>query len=772
MPLTDRRAMVILAAILVALFADVLFLGTNFYARDVSRFYIPATWIIQSVISTGHLPLWNAFWGAGQPLAANPGYGAFYPGRLLLLFLSYGMAFKVELIAQYAIAAAGMYALVRSLGARSAAALFGAVSYAFGGLLASYSNLVPFLESTAVLPWIALFVRRFLIRRRRADFAGAVIFLGVLLLAADQSMILQTGAMAAGYAAWRGWRELRSRGAVRAVALIGLVVIASTLVALVQIAPALDLMRDTPRGRSMTYEHVTLWSLSPLRPVESLFPDFFGRFAADRTVYWGTRFVKGFPLPFAFSLYPGLAATLLALAGLGRRIRGWAFIGVGATVSFLIALGRNGFVFPLLYAIGLRSLRYPEKFITTAVFLLTLLAALAWDRLFEDDGLRRLTARFAVGTAFMAAAVLITSLTTAYPRLFAFVFANASPAFVAASRTGWAIAAVTSATLAVILVVPLQADVRAILLALFVAVDVLSRFGGLVPRIDPDYYAPPPAATALAAAGQPVRLYNDLEWRRSLGRSQQPRIGGIASQWSVRNGLLPEMPSIWGIESAIEPDITESYLTTTTDFTRLFISLRSFGRSDRTDLMLHMAGVTHVAAERRVDPASIRTESDLRTFMPVRIIPLPAERYYFADSLVHAPSVEAIRDVLLGSSVLSPRAAFVPFAPFHPAPGRVIAARESANAVDLDVTAAGPSFLVVAITGHRYWQAAIDGRPTAIEPSNLAFQGVVVPGGRHHVAFRYSNPVVATSMLVSTISILAIAVIALSDRFRRRHGTP
>ena len=43
---------------------------------------------------------------------------------------------------------------------------------------------------------------------------------------------------------------------------------------------------------------------------------------------------------------------------------------------YAVAIGRHGPLYRLLYTLGLRSLRYPEKFILTATFLLTVFAAI------------------------------------------------------------------------------------------------------------------------------------------------------------------------------------------------------------------------------------------------------------------------------------------------------------------------------------------------------------------------------------------------------------
>jgi uncharacterized membrane protein YfhO len=92
---------------------------------------------------------------------------------------------------------------------------------------------------------------------------------------------------------------------------------------------------------------------------------------------------------------------------------------------------------------------------------------------------------------------------------------------------------------------------------------------------------------------------------------------------------------------------------------------------------------------------------------------------------------------------------------FTPAPAVITNVAESSHSADIDVDASGRSFLVATITRHKYWRATIDGQPAPLLPANIAYQGVVVPPGRHHIALRYWNPVVAFSAVISALSLLA-----------------
>src|SRR5262249_57463917 len=82
-------------------------------------------------------------------------------------------------------------------------AAFGAVSFALGGVALSFSNLPTVLAGLVWYPWLALFGRRLLNRPTLRDFALSTLVLGVIVLAGEQAIILQAGALLGAYALTR-----------------------------------------------------------------------------------------------------------------------------------------------------------------------------------------------------------------------------------------------------------------------------------------------------------------------------------------------------------------------------------------------------------------------------------------------------------------------------------------------------------------------------------------------------------------------------------------
>jgi hypothetical protein len=70
--------------------------------------------------------------------------------------------------------------------------------------------------------------------------------------------------------------------------------------------------------------------------------------------------------------------------------------------------------------------------------------------------------------------------------------------------------------------------------------------------------------------------------------------------------------------------------------------------------------------------------------------------------------------------------------------GRVIVEHQSNGTLSVDTNTAGPAFLVIAESFYPGWEARIDGAPTKILRTNVAFQGVRIPLGTHRVLFSFA----------------------------------
>ena len=78
----------------------------------------------------------------------------------------------------------------------------------------------------------------------------------------------------------------------------------------------------------------------------------------------------------------------------------------------------------------------------------------------------------------------------------------------------------------------------------------------------------------------------------------------------------------------------------------------------------------------------------------------------------------------------------------------------------------GKNFLVMSVTPHKYWRITIDGKRVEPVVTNIGYQGIIVPAGKHRVEMRYRNDLAAGGAKIS----IGAAVLLLAGAFlpRRR----
>jgi hypothetical protein len=761
----DGLAICGLLVLVTVFFLDILAGGLNLYLRDVARTYYPYRHALRTILRAGDFPYWNPLDSAGQPLAANPAYEAFYPPQWLMATGDFRTMFHVVVVLHYPLAAIGMFLLARSLGLSRRASLFAGFTWALGGLLLSLGILFPFLFSAAWLPWVACAFRELLRKAGLARLAFSALTLGMLLLAADVSMILQAGALLAAYAVYYGWKHREWARALRSLALTLLL---ATLIGAAQLFPAMDHQRDSGRSRPLGQSIATWWSMPPVRPLEMIWPTLFRATSRDAVFYWGqSRLYRRESFPFFLSIYQGVLALILVVTGFAVRARGWRFAGVLCMASFLFAIGRHGPLFPLMYELGFRSMRYPEKLFIAALFVMTAFAAVVADEALRSPRVRRVAcivgAIVTATTAVLAAVTFVPSYYGWFARIWS-VSTNATD-FTARFQKGMlislALAAITTILLGAETMTP---RLRIAILALTVTVDLGISGVGVLPRITADYYEPPAAARALQHDAQPVRIYSFAEWQRS-NLPQPPLPIGIRA-WVVRNGLLPNTEMSWGLGGVVDPDPTDTKLLATIDFEHLFERIR-FSHPERIPLILQMTGTTHTSVLRPFAPDVV---ADPRRFDQVQPVEFHrtgnAGVCYFASLVRAGSSPESVGAALETTAPLPLQTAFTDLS-FQPAAGVIQKLGVEPNRITLDAMARGHSFLVLAVTAHKYWRATVDGVPKPIHLTNLAFQGIELDAGPHKIEFRYRNPVALICAWVSLLTALAMISILIASAFRR-----
>jgi hypothetical protein len=780
----EAGTLLFLALVPTLLFGDILLGSSTLYLRDIAFYHYPGKRVLREIVLGGEFPYWSPYISAGQPLAANPVHQVFYPPTWLILLPDFTTGFNLLALIHVYLATFGMYALLRSMrpGDRPtdqrhrAAAAFGGLSFGVGGLMVSMLNLFPLLYTAAWLPVTCLFTRRFLIHRRRADFAWAAVSFAMQLLVGEPVTALQTGIILGAYAIHRGWREGRGRGAARAVAIVSAISLTALLLSSVQTIPAIDHLRDSGRGGGIGYEELTEWSTPPLRLLEPVFPAVLGRWMLGQTsVYPSSELFTKHPQPLFFSIYAGLAVGVFALAGLLARMRGALLFASLALISAILALGGNTPLFPVLHATGaLRFVRFPEKFLVMGVFAGVVFAACALERLLSGDRRMRRAALIVAGSAsLLALAGAVAAWLPAYESLLRRLY-HIGPTenvydMVGLSQKEWLFAALRGTLLFLLIrgIVQVRPKLWLALFFAFVLTDLAPQVPEIAPRFPRSFFEEEPATVQRFPPNRAAfRIFPLADWVRAT--HQGPSLGPLddVRYWALRNEILAQMPGTYGLRTVIDGDIDVSDLRAERDFVKSALELLTEnGRpSDSMDILASMSNAWFVAVFRR--PKEIAAMGRGIHQEAVRFVEGPHyPRYYFAKELVTvADRHEFLRN--LRSRRFSRQVAFVQQPAFVPAAGRVLAQHDSANHARIDVEALGRAFLVMSVTPHKYWRVTVDGREVPAVVTNIGYQGVVVPPGRHIVEMRYRNPLVAVGAAMSGATFLALLLMG------KRASTP
>lgn len=351
-------------------------------SRDLYAHDFAETWYLAQRWGEGEVPLWLPHARLGQPFLALLYTQTFYAPRVVTA-LVFGQVLGPNVMhaLHAAWAFAGLFLFGRKLGLTRWAAFIGAAPFSLSPFFIEFAQNLSFASTSSWAGWVLLAAEH--LRRRPGPVTAA--WLGVALggaFHAGAPEIWTWEVLAAGLLlvtprrswATAGWGALA-------------VLLAVGLGAVVAI-PAAELAREYTRPGEVP-AGLTEWSLSWTQLLAMIVPD------ADRPregSYWG-----GVDQRFLFTLFIGSLAGLFGIGGMARR-RTRALTAL-FVLCVLLALGKSFFVSEvLLQAPPFRFFRYPAKYAVGALFALSLLAGVGFQRLRAMERRKRSVAlRFLLG---------------------------------------------------------------------------------------------------------------------------------------------------------------------------------------------------------------------------------------------------------------------------------------------------------------------------------------------------------------------------------------
>jgi hypothetical protein len=758
-------------AVVLAVFADPLFVHRTFLGRDMAVYFAAIEKAVHSAWAGGHLPVWWENVSGGRPLLPNPNAGVFYPLRVAGALLPFPLFFKLFPIVHVALAGLGMYLLVRRWGRSPEGAWVAAVSYAFCGAALSLIFFLDFLPGYALLPfmlWAAARLGDEPSPRAAAVFAlivavailGGDIFTTALGLAGSLLYLLLDG------------RGRRSR--VLGWAFVACVVAAAC--AGMQVVPTLLWVGETDRalGR-LTIANAFHWTLHPVRLLEFVVPYPFGKTATLSPLQtWGGRFFDHRPVGYFLTLFAGGIAAV----GLAEELRPArpAELRAPRSMKWLLALSVllavSGLFIPdrASQAPSPVPLRFPEKFIMGAELAVAVFAGFAWDRRLEKR--KVLWPWVLAGALGLAAAAslapgtasLVVAWTGAEQKLVP-VVARELPVLLLWGGFHWVLAS-TALTLRARRS-PGYLGVAALALVL---ADILVATRPIAVTDDERLLTEaPPAARAMSSL-DPERRYCHFSLFDALPNEAQIQ-GALPPRELIRRKraiLAGVSGSEWGRPMIfnVDPDVSDLFRAGAVN--RILWNRMGQDKSAVGRIAPFLEGFSVRFILRSDEDPRLPGARTVARAEPVVIDELPdaVARIRLATRWIEFKEPVAVWKRMVGQED-PPDLALLETgrdARGAAAPGALRVLAEAPSGFLAETSGADPSWLVVS-RGYWNWRSVtVDGRKGDVVPERFALSALFLPAGRHRVVWRELVPGGAAGIALSAAGLLVVLLLYRRDR--------
>ncbi len=655
--------------------------------------------------AAGWFPLWNPYIYGGQPLAADPGVGIFYPMNVLfdgtagpdgvsLLRLEW------RVIVDFLLAATLAYAFFRDIGGSAAPALGGTLLFTFSGYLTSYPpHQLDILETGTWLPLALLAVRRVAgattdkVRRRWAVVGGLA--LGLAFLAGHPQTALLVVDATLAYLAYIVLRSGRWRAVLPE---LGVATAVALGIGAIQLIPVLEFFPFSNRTRV---------------------PDAAARLglALDS--------LPGLALPHyagQAALYVGAGGLVLAAFGVWRWWRGeGAFWAALALAALLLSLGGQTPLYPLFAHLGFGLIRDQSRAVFLTSFAVATVATIGLAEVIRTGWGRWLVLGAAVAVVIGPSITLLLQ------------------------RGGDSLAAGTNDA---------PWTLRAGLLALVVVAMLATD-------------RPSGRRSQLAALGLVALLATDgmaVNWNNNLTAEPPPPSDGLPRTISFLRGLPgPFRVATDGDQLIPANDLGNYGLATDQGYNDFRLAaVDDLLTSDNLWRAWQLLDVHEFLTTRTFGaPYHLQqTEQGINAYAIDGMLPdvWAVWRYQVVPDgraslgAVLAPAFDPGQEVVLDQA---------PDLTVPPLPQHAQQVQEQIRSPEITTIVAQvdqPAILVRSEAWYPGWQVTVDGRPAPLLRADHALQAVAVPAGRHVVAFRFDPWSVKLGIALTALTVVGVGV--------------
>jgi hypothetical protein len=703
----------LLAAMVLIPFSDVLLGSSTFVVRDFGLFSMPVATFHRECFWRGEWPLWNPFSCCGTPFLAQFNTLSLYPLSLIYLLLPLTWSLPAFCLFHIYLAGMGMYFLARRwTGSPAGAALVGVV-FAFNGLSLNFLMWPSHIATYSWIPWVILLVEMGW-REGGTKMFAAPLAAGMQILAGGPETIAFTWLIVLTFAAAVCVREPSTFWTTaRRLAVMGSLALC---LAAAQLLPTIDLARHSHRDSHFARSDwaMPLWGwcnfLVPLfrtSPMEQI--------VVQPGQYWTS------------SYYAGIGVVFLAGIGLWRGRRDWRvlLLGIFLVGSLVLALGYNGYVFRWVQRLVplMGMFQFPVKFVTVTLTVAPLLAAFGvaqYEKQPNVDGKAWRLERW-WGASMLALIAVILWVARCWP----------------SGGTGWQeimrnglgralVLVLTFMALAFFVKYPLRRSWSIVLLLALCWGDVLTHEPWQNPTVESSLFQP--GLGVMKAQFDPVpniaqsRLMMSPYAARQLyyGPDSDVKTNFILDRvvFLANCNLLEDVPKVDGFFSL---NIREC------DKVLWLLDART-GRKmeDLEDLL----GVSQTIAPGKVFDWVPRTN-----FIPIVSI---GQAPVFADGVQALDAIE--KDAAdFRTTVYLPTEAGSSVKTVREPRARITAKDFAPAKQSIEVETPAATIVVLGQAYYHNWEASVDGVPTPLWRANYAFEAVAVPAGKHRILLTYKD---------------------------------
>lgn len=750
----SRGLLLVPTLVFLATFGPLLLGVRSLFARDFLSFGYPIAVHLREALRHGQWPLWNPLSLSGHPFLAQWNTQVLYPPAWLLMLTPMPWGLNIFNLGHLALGAWGVHRLCTRLQLIPLARVVATAGFAFSGLLLSSLCWPNNIAALGWAPWVlaagCLTTHPKPTRHRCPPLATLVAIGSLQFLAGAPEIIGLTWLLLPVLNLPPSRRDQARFLAQWLGAIAGVLLLTAA-----QWLPFLELLRESHRGTA-AFSNETAWSLAPQGWINLLTP--LAHTVRDRD---GVYFQPG--QQWLISPYPGIGVVLLGLLTLhlpntahpspqGNPRRLWITAGLSLWVAVGPAGGLYTWIRYLIPAAGM--IRYPVKAAIPALLCLPLLAAWGLHQFILTPlptARRHLRITAGILTILLIGTAILCGRFPATGESIPITLADLATRVVIVTLVAWIMIRLHPGSK--------TSDhpwLAPAALVMVLSIDLVQGLG----------HANPVAAPAFLTPGHNTDQVN------SPPLEPVPRPGSARVHVSPDAHLLLDRSLMNTPEAAAQiPRLA------------LILNLNLLEGIPKTDgfFSLYLARYRELLARDHTLPDSDR--HGLREFLAISHTSRPRQPWVWDPHPLAAgwfhlvsraePSTNTLTAVL--SSHFDPasfaivdledRAAVSSLD--ATATGSVALDRFSPQEVVLHTESTGTQLLTMAQCDAPGWLAWIDGQPAPHLRVNHAFQGVVVPAGKHAVVFTYSPASTRIGLTLSLVGILLLTGWIATRRIRK-----